>query len=117
MKQKSLLQTGKWIIMTVLLAGNFMFYIVNEDKINLVMAVLIFGFSVYEFFAALSGKKISLVFKMYLFTFYLLAVLSLFLSVRGFLTDNYKSALISLLLVAGDAGLILYSIYKVTHKE
>ncbi len=117
MKQKSLLQVGKWVIMAMLLAGNFMFYIINEDKLNLIMSVLIFLFSVYEFFTALSAKKMNLAFKMYLFTFYLLAVLSLFLSVRGFLTDNFKSAMISLLLIAGDTALILYSIYKVNHKE
>jgi hypothetical protein len=117
MNQKRLLQIGKWIIMGILTAGNFMFYIINDDKVNLLMAFLIFVFSVYEFFTALSGKKINLAFKMYLFTFYLLAVLSLFLCVRGFLTDNFKSAVISLILVAGDTALILYSVHRATHRE
>jgi hypothetical protein len=103
--------------MGVLTAGNYMFYIVNDDKVNLYMAVLIFVFSVYEFLTALSGKKLNLAFKMYLFAFYLLAVLSLLLCVRGFLTDNFRSSLISLFLVAGDTALILYSVHRATHKE
>ncbi len=114
MNQKKLLTIGKWVLMGILAASNFMFYIVNDTKLNIILAILIVAYSIIEFFLALSGKNLNLGFKLYLFTFYLLAVLSLFLSVRSLLSDNIKSALISLLLIAGDTALILYSIRKLT---
>ncbi len=115
MDKKLLINVSKWVLMALFMAVNFMFYLLNGTMLNLILAILVALYSAYEFFYSLSGKKLGLGLKLYLFSFYLLAVLSLFISVRSFLAENIKSALASLLLIGGDTALILYSVHRMTH--
>lgn len=115
MNKKHLINTGKWVLIALFMASNLLFYLLNGTKLNLILAILVFFYSVYEFFLSLSGRKLGLGLKLYLFSFYLLAVLSLFMGVRSILADNIKSALASLLLIGGDTALILYSVHRMTH--
>lgn len=115
MDRKRLMTIGKWILMALLMASNVMFYLINDTMLNLVLAILVFAYSILEFFLSLPRKGLNLGIKLYLFSFYLLAVLSLVISVRSLLTDNLKVVLVSLLLVCGDTALILYSVHRMTH--
>lgn len=115
MERKRMILIGKWIIMGLLMASNFVFYMLNNTMLNLVMSVVVLFYSAYDFFIGLRVKKLNFGIKLYLFTFYLFAVLSLFLGTRSFINGNLKFALISLLLIAGDTALILYTIHKMTH--
>ncbi len=115
MNKKRMITIGKWILMALFMAINFLFYLLNDTELNLILAILLLLYSVYEFFLALSGKKLGLGLKLYLLSFYLLAAVSLFVGVRSILTDNMKIALVSLLLIGGDIALILYSVHKMTH--
>ena len=115
MSKKLLLETGKWLLIALFMASNMMFYLLNGTKLNLIIAILMFLESIYEFFRSLSGKKLGLGIKLYLFTFFLLAILSLFIGVRSLLADNIKSAVASLLLIGGDVALILFSVHRTTH--
>lgn len=117
MNKKLLLTIGKWIAMAILLASNYMFYMVNDTTINLALTLIIILYSFYEFFLALSGKNLKLGLKFYLFSFYMFAVLSLIISVRSLLADEFTSALTSLIIMAGDAALIIYTLYRMTHPE
>lgn len=113
MNKKWLMIAAKWAAMGLLTASNFFFYLVNGEMLNLILTVVILGYSAYEFFHVLSEKKIHMGIRVYLFSFYLLAVLSLFLGVRSLLSDKFGNAVISLLFIGGDIALILYIIHKV----
>lgn len=115
MDRKRLITIGKWILMALLMASNYMFYLINETMLNLILAILVLAYSVLEFFLSLPRKGLNLGIKLYLFTFYLLAALSLIIGVRSLLTDNIKVVLVSLLLICGDTALILYSVHRLTH--
>lgn len=115
MNKKLLLNIGKWAIMGLLIASNFFFYIVNESKLNLILSIVILAYSFIEFFIALSGRNLKLGIKLYLVTFYMMAVVMLFMSVRSFLYSEFASAGTSLLIMAGDIALILYTLYRLAH--
>ncbi|HKL98783.1 MAG TPA: hypothetical protein VJZ06_02595 [Mobilitalea sp.] len=117
MNNKRLVVIGKWIVMGLLLTSNFTFYIINDDKLNLILAIAILVYATIEFFVALSGKNLNIGIKLYLFTFYLMAALFIFAGVRSFLAGQMKSALACFVLVSGDIGLILFTLHKLTHKE
>lgn len=117
MYKKYLIITGKWILIALFMSSNLFFYLLNGTKLNLILAILVFFHSIYEFFQSLSGKKLGLGIKLYLFSFYLLAILSLFIGVRSFLADNFKSVLASLILIGGDTALILYTVHRMTHSN
>ncbi len=115
MNKELIKNIGKWILIALFMVSNFVFYLLNGTKINLILAILMLLESIYEFFRSLSGKRLKLGLKLYLFTFFLLALLSLFVGIRALLADNIKSALASLLLIGGDIALILYSVHRMTH--
>lgn len=115
MDRGRLLTAGKWVLMALLTASNFLFYLVNDDKINLVLAIAILLYSVYEFFRTLSGKKVRFAIRIYLFSFYLLAVLSLLMGIRNLLSDNFKAAAACLLFIGGDTAMIIYVLHKTKH--
>jgi hypothetical protein len=112
MDRSRLLSAGKWVIIGLLMASNFLFYLVNDDNINLILAIAILAYSVYEFFRTMSLNNIRFAIRIYLFSFYLLAVLSLFLGVRSLLSDKFEAAAVSLLFIGGDAAMILYIMHK-----
>lgn len=112
MDKRKLLTAGKWVIIALLMASNFLFYLINDDQINLILAIAILAYSVYEFFRTLSERNIRFVIRIYLFSFYLLAVLSLFLGVRSLLTDRFGAAVLSLLFIGGDTAMILYVLHR-----
>lgn len=113
MNKKWLIIAVKWTAMGLLTFSNFFFYLVNGETINLILTIVILCYSAYEFFHALSEKKISMGIRVYLFSFYLLAVLSLFLGVRSLLSDRFTSAVTSLLFIGGDVALILYILHRI----
>lgn len=115
MDRKRLFEIGKWIIMGLLMASNFVFYLINDTELNLVMSVLVLLYSSYEFFQVLRRLKLNFGIMLYLYTFYLFALLSLFLGTRSFILGNLQFALVSLLLIGGDTALILYTIHKMSH--
>ncbi len=115
MDKKRLMVIGKWMIMALLIAFNIMFYLINNTMLNLVLGILVIAYSILEFFLSLPRKGLNLGIRLYLFSFYMLAVLSLIICVRSLLTDNLKSVLVSLLLICGDTALILYSVHRLTH--
>lgn len=117
MNKKLLLTIGKWAAMGILMASNFFFYIINETKLNLILSIIILGYSFFEFLMALSGKNLKLGIKMYLITFYMMAILMLFMSVRSFLSNELVSVATSVIIMAGDIALIVYTTYRLTHKD
>lgn len=114
---KTVISSAKWAAIGLLMAFNFFFYLLNEDKTNLVLAVVIIFYSFYEFFHSIKGRQIKNGMKLYLFTFYTLAVLSLFMGVRNFVVGNTSSTIIGFILMAGDIALIVYTVYRLTHPE
>lgn len=112
--KKVLITAGKWTAIIILAGINFLFYIVNKSQLNLILTFVILGYSLYEFFSILSGRKLHLGIKLYLLTFYLFAVTTLFIGIQSFLKDNFRSAIICLALILGDILLIWYSINKLS---
>lgn len=115
MDKKKLILIGKWVAMALLASINFLFYSVNGTMINIILTMVIFVYSIYEFFHALSEKKLHLGIKMYLFTFYLFAVISLFLGVQNLMVGNLSAFLISWAFIGGDIALILYTLHKTSN--
>ncbi|HWT27312.1 MAG TPA: hypothetical protein VN131_05180 [Mobilitalea sp.] len=112
MDKNKFITIGKWAAMIALVSGNFLSYSVSGSNLNLILAALIFAYSIYEFFHALSGRSLHIGIKMYLFTFYLFGVVSLFAGLQSFLAGHFNSTLISFTFIAGDVVLILYSLHK-----
>lgn len=112
MNKKQILTAGKWAAMIFLTGINFLFYSVNKSNLNLLLTFFILGYSVYEFFIFLSNKKLHIGIKMYLFTFFLFAVISLLMGMQSLLKDNFSTVFICLALIVGDIVLIHYSIKK-----
>lgn len=112
--KKTLIPTGKWAAIIILTGINYLFYNVNKSQINLILTYAIIGYSIYEFFSFLADRKLQLGIKLYLFTFYLLAVITLFAGLQGLLKDNFKTAIICLVLIVGDFLLIRYSVKKLS---
>lgn len=117
MNKKLVISIGKWVAMGILMSLNFFFYMINDEKMNLILAVAIILYSFYEFFYSISKIKVKLGFKLYLFTFYTLALLSLFMSIKSFLNSNYMSAGTGFVLMLGDAALLVYTTYRLSHPE
>ncbi len=115
MDKKLMINTGKWVLMVLFMAVNITFYLLNGTRLNLILATLVSLYSVFDFFYSLSGKKMGSGLKLYLFSFYLLAILSLFIAIRSILAGNIRSALASLLLIGGDIAVILYFVHRRTH--
>lgn len=112
--KKMLITVGKWAAIIILTGINFLFYTLNKSQLNLILTFAILGYSLYEFFSLLSGRKLHLGIKLYLFTFYLFAVITLFAGLQSLLKDNFRTAFICLALIIGDILLIRYSINKLS---
>jgi len=117
MNKSKLIFIGKWFVMGILLAFNFLSYLVNGTVINIILAIVIFAYSAYEFLKAISTKKLNLGIKLYLFSFYLFAVISLLMGIRSLMTGNITSLLTSLLLIGGDIALILFTLHKLSENK
>ncbi len=117
MKNKALMTIGKWFIIAILASGNFMSYIINDTRINIILVIVIIVYGIYEFFNSLSGKNLNLNFKLYLFFFYMLSNISLLLGLRALMSDQFQMVIICLLFLIGDIVLILYMLHKSTSKE
>ncbi|MBH1942255.1 hypothetical protein I5677_15245 [Mobilitalea sibirica] len=112
MDKKRLYTIGKWSAVILLISGNFISYRLNNTPLNLVLALLVFAYSIYEFFLFLKVKKLNTAIKLYLFTFYLFAVLTLLTGLQSLLVDNFQATIICALLVVGDIILILFTIHR-----
>ncbi len=110
--KNKLIFIGKWVVIGILASFNFIAYLMNDTYLNLILAIVVFLYSIYEFFQALSMHKIHLGIKMYLFTFYLFGVTSLLMGLRSFLAGNVNYLIMSFLFIAGDVALILYTLHK-----
>ncbi|MHB8128176.1 MAG: hypothetical protein ACYDEX_04185 [Mobilitalea sp.] len=117
MDKNKLIFIGKWFVMGMLFALNFLSYLVNGATLNIILTIVIFAYSAYEFFKAISTKTFNLGIKLYLFGFYLFAVISLLMGIRSLLTDNITSFLTSLLFIAGDVALILFTLHKLSENK
>jgi hypothetical protein len=117
MNNKVLITIGKWFLLVILVFGNFMSYMINDTRLNIILVIAILIYGVYEFFKGLSDKNLNLHFKLYLFFFYLLSNISLLLGLRALLSDQFQLAITCLLLFIGDILLILYMLHKSSHKE
>ena len=117
MDNKKLIITGKWLLIGILAASNFISYAVNKTVINIVLVIAVLLYGAYEFFSSLSKKSLSLNFKLYLFFFYLLANISLFLGLRALILDQFQLPITCFLFLTGDIILILYMLYKDKHRE
>lgn len=117
MDKKQLIFIGKWIAMMMLASFNFLSYLMNGTILNIIMVILIFVYSIYEFFNSLRGRKLHFGIKIYLFTYYLFAVTMLFLGIRSLMIGNVNSFLINLILIAGDVILIFYTLHKLDHNK
>lgn len=117
MKNKTLITIGKWSLLIVLVLGNFMSYMINETRLNIILVIAVLFYGAYEFLRALTGKNLNLHFKLYLFFFYMLSNISLLLGLRALLSDKFQLAITSFLFFIGDIFLILYMIHRSTRKE
>lgn len=117
MNNKALLTIGKWFLIALLASFNFMSYMINETRINIILVIVILVYGIYEFFNTLSGKNLNLNFKIYLFFFYLLSNISLFLGLRALMSDQFKLVIMCFLFLIGDILLILYMLHKSISKE
>lgn len=114
MDKKKVINIIKWLAMALLLAGNFFFYRLNGEKINLIMAILVLVYSGFEFFCILTKNKFSIGVKLYLFVFYLFAAIALLTGVTNFMTGNYSILVVMLFIMGGDIALIIYSMHKLS---
>lgn len=112
MSKKQIIIIIKWIVMGLLVAFNFLSYLANGTMINMAMAILVIIYSVNDFLHVLSGLKLQKGMKLYLITFYLFAVISLFVGINSLLTGNQNSLLSSIFFMASDIALILYTLHK-----
>lgn len=112
--KKMLITAGKWAAIIILTGINFFFYNLNKSQLNLILTFAILGYSLYEFFSLLSGRKLHLGIKLYLLTFYLFAVITLFAGIQSLIRDNFRTSFICLALIIGDILLIRYSINKLS---
>jgi hypothetical protein len=117
MDKYKLIFIGKWMVMGALFSFNFLSYLVNGSALNMILTILIFAYSTYEFYHAISIKKLNLGIKLYLFSFYLFAVISLLMGVRSLLNDNLTAFLTNLLFIGGDVALILFTLYKLNENK
>ena len=117
MKNKTLMSVGKWFLIAILASGNFMAYMINGTRINLILVIVIILYGMYEFFNSLSRKNLNLNFKLYLFFFYTLSNISLLLGLRALMSDQFQTFITCLLFLIGDIVLILYMLHKITSKE
>lgn len=114
MDKKILLMISKWAAIFLLASFNFISYLTNKTLLNLILVVVIFLYSVYEFFQILSSHKLHLGIKMYLFSFYLFAVISFVMGLRSFANGSFNPFFMSLLFIGGDIVLIKYTIHKLS---
>ncbi|NLO08625.1 MAG: hypothetical protein GX129_01995 [Clostridiales bacterium] len=117
MNKRTLITIGKWFLLAILASGNFMAYMINETRINIILVIVILVYGTYEFFNSLSGKNLNLNFKLYLFFFYMLSNISLILGLRALMSDQFQMVIMCLLFLIGDIILILYMLHKSTTKE
>lgn len=115
MTKEHLINTGKWFAFLIFIASNFFFFMLNNSYLNLGLAILVALYSIYELFRQMTGEYMNQGFKIYILTFYLFAILCIALGVRSFLFGITRSVIISVILIIGNAALIIYSIHKMKH--
>ena len=112
MDKSKLSKIGKWIFIIFFIAINFFFYQINETPINLIVALLVIFYSIYEYHQLISLPNIKIALKIMLYIIYSFALLSLFLIVQNFILGSYAGIIRNLILLCANMGIIFMLLRK-----